>query len=594
MDPAASLRARREVAARHATGPRLAFPSGRLALAALAVFAAAGAARAQDAAATITAREIQAHVDFLASDLLEGRDSGRRGAEVAALYIETQFEILGLRPLGASWQVPFDLGRRATRLRCALSCGGCFQREGEQLAVRDFSGCGAVEAQAALAAGEPAGRVVIAAEQGGEGADRVLAEDLARRGALAVVFVSSEPRFGRRRGDGRRDSGTAPGAGLEAWLPAGVTIEPQAHASGPSDAIPALRAAASLASSLVDAAEQGDAIAVAVAREGTSASTNVVGVLDGADPVLKHEFVLVGAHYDHVGRNDRGEVYNGADDNASGVAGVLELAGALAALPVPPRRSVIFAAWGAEERGLLGSQAFITAPPVSLEQIAACINLDMISRNDAGVVEVVHASDDLLFLAEEAARRHALAPQAGLPLLLSASDSLPFVQNDIPTLFLFTGMHADLHAPTDDAERIDADKAARVARTALEVLLAVANGATRPVFAAPGLMIGPSSARGRRLGFVPFAGGSGGVKVSSVSAGSVAERAGLLADDVILRIGAASIAGASDLRKALQALSAEEPFEIEVRRQGESVVLKAAFADRLLPGIGAPSDDSRK
>ncbi|MBI4879323.1 MAG: M20/M25/M40 family metallo-hydrolase [Planctomycetes bacterium] len=580
MDPAASKRARRKVAARHTAGSGFALLPALLAAAALAALAAPGSARAQDAAATVTAREIQAHVEFLASDLLEGRDSGKRGAELAALYIETQFELLGLRPLCASWQMPFDIGRGATRMRCVLSCGGRIQREGEQVAAREFSGCGEAQGQAALATAAPGGRVVVAAEQGGEDEDRALAEDLARRGALAVVFVSSEPRFGRRRGDGRRSSGAATAGDEEGSVAAGATLETLAAAGGPGEAIPALRAASALAASLVEAAEQGGEIAVAVAREGASVSANVVGVLEGSDPILRNEYVLVGAHYDHVGRNDLGKIYNGADDNASGVAGVLELAGALASLPRAPRRSVIFAAWGAEERGLIGSQAFARDPPVPLEQIAACINLDMISRNDARLVEVVHASDDLLLLAEEAAARHGLAPKAGLAFLLAASDSLPFVQNEVPTLFLFTGMHADLHAPTDDAGRIDSDKAARVARTALAVLLAVANGDARPAYTTPGLGVGSSSARGRRLGFVPAADASGGgVAVSAVSAGSVAARAGLQTGDVIVRVGAAPIAGSRDLRDALNALAAAEPFEIEVRRQGESVVLKAAFAE---------------
>jgi len=220
------------------------------------------------------------------------------------------------------------------------------------------------------------------------------------------------------------------------------------------------------------------------ARKGippAAVALNVAAFVPGADPALAGEVVVVGAHYDHVGRGDYGaydpaqvgDVHNGADDNASGVAAVLEVARRLAARP--PRRSVIVAAFGAEELWMLGSRHFVRAPPVPAGSIVGMVNLDMVGRMRGRRLEVFGAATapGLRGVAREA--------NAGTRLSLvfrpvgGRSDHAPFAERGIPALHLFTGMHADYHRAGDDAERINLAGLERVADYAEAVARALAD-----------------------------------------------------------------------------------------------------------------------
>jgi len=231
---------------------------------------------------------------------------------------------------------------------------------------------------------------------------------------------------------------------------------------------------------------------------GATTAPNVIGILDGGDPLLRAEYVLVVAHMDHVGA-DAGSgctaqgadsICNGADDNASGTAGVLEIAEAYARLDARPRRSVAFIAFSGEERGLWGSQNYVAQPAIPLQQTAAVINLDMISRNDPGAVLVTGLdSSSLGQLFRDVARAHGELSLATTPFTdIGGSDHVPFAEQAVPYLFLFAGLHQDYHRPSDSADRINPDKAARVARLAFYVALAVANADARPVWHAGAAM----------------------------------------------------------------------------------------------------------
>lgn len=185
---------------------------------------------------------------------------------------------------------------------------------------------------------------------------------------------------------------------------------------------------------------------------------NVAALVSGTDPTLAEEYLVIGAHYDHAGVGGPGalggeRIHNGADDNASGTAGVLELAAWFAAHPTP--RPILFVCFTAEERGLWGSQAFVANPPVPREQIHAMLNLDMIGRSQ----------DDYLFVGGTGT---ALEFEEFLPALFDAtplsiessprgeapSDNTPFYKAGIPALFFFTGIHEDYHLPGDDAGKV--------------------------------------------------------------------------------------------------------------------------------------------
>ena len=193
--------------------------------------------------------------------------------------------------------------------------------------------------------------------------------------------------------------------------------------------------------------------------------SNVLGVLEGSDPELKRQYILIGAHYDHVGygnaRNSYGPtgyIHNGADDNASGVAGLLEVATAFSQLAEPPKRSVVFAFWDGEEAGLLGSKHWVDHPTIPLSSIAASMNIDMIGRLRGGRVEVYAVRSSKGF------RRLVSEQNDGVGLLLdfnpemkANSDHYSFLSHHVPTLFFHTGLHDDYHRPSDDADKINAD-----------------------------------------------------------------------------------------------------------------------------------------
>jgi len=223
---------------------------------------------------------------------------------------------------------------------------------------------------------------------------------------------------------------------------------------------------------------------------------NVVGLLHGRDPALRGEVVAVVAHMDHVGvaGRDRGcsavgadSVCNGADDNASGTAGVLALAEAFAAQEVQPRRSILFLAVSGEERGLLGSRAFVARPSVPLDSMVALVNLDMIGRNRSDSVYLNGwGKSTISDLVRELAAQHrelglAVGPdEEDRPQTPGDSDHFPFQRQGVPYVFFYAGGHPDYHAPGDEPARLDADKAARVARLAFYTMWEVAERAGRP------------------------------------------------------------------------------------------------------------------
>ncbi|HET9299298.1 MAG TPA: M28 family peptidase, partial [Candidatus Polarisedimenticolaceae bacterium] len=212
-------------------------------------------------------------------------------------------------------------------------------------------------------------------------------------------------------------------------------------------------------------------------------TTNVLAVLPGSDPVLSKEYVLIGGHYDHVGKSETTqEIYPGADDNASGTAAVLAVAQAFATLPKAPARSVLFASWSGEEMGLLGSERFVRKPAIPLEKIVAAINLDMVGRNKEGEISVVGRTEtpDLVALFDR------FAPQVGFALNDDAgagagrSDNGSLWLGGIPTASLFSGTHEDYHQPEDTWDKVLPEKVARAARLSFLVAYEIASGKTTP------------------------------------------------------------------------------------------------------------------
>jgi hypothetical protein len=235
----------------------------------------------------------------------------------------------------------------------------------------------------------------------------------------------------------------------------------------------------------------------ALASNPTATAPNVIGVLEGGDAALRAEYVLVGAHMDHVGVTGGGQncaasgadsICNGANDNGSGTVAVLQLARAFASLAARPRRTVIFATFSAEERGLWGSAAFASAPTRPLAQAAAVVNVDMIGRNATdSLFEIGKSYSTLGAVADRAARAH---PELGMRLVDDAwngtyftrSDQYSFARRGVPSLFFFNGPHADVHTARDEVGAMNADAASRAVRMVFYTVLEIANDPARAVW----------------------------------------------------------------------------------------------------------------
>ena len=225
--------------------------------------------------------------------------------------------------------------------------------------------------------------------------------------------------------------------------------------------------------------------------EGPRTAPNVVGVLRGSDPVLRDEYVVLSAHMDHVGVGSpdaRGDsIYNGADDNASGTVALMEIAEAMASLATPPARSILFVLVSGEERGLWGSAHFVADPPVPIAQMVADLNMDMVGRNWSDTIVVIGQGHS--DMGETLARVNAAHPELGMTAIddlwpeerfFFRSDHYNFARRGVPALFFFNGVHEDYHRPSDSAEKLDGEKASRVARLVFHLALEIAESPERP------------------------------------------------------------------------------------------------------------------
>jgi hypothetical protein len=342
---------------------------------------------------------------------------------------------------------------------------------------------------------------------------------------------------------------------------------------------------------------------VEIARKGV-VTKNVVGVLEGAGP-LAEETIVVGAHYDHLGHGGMTsgslaflskDIHNGADDNASGTALVMELARRLSRRPDPLPRRIVFMAFSGEEKGLLGSRHYVEHPLIPLDQTVMMINFDMVGRlNDKseltvmglgstpGLEEIVDAiSKDAGFKVKKV---------KGVSDGFGGSDHESFYLKGVPILFPFTGLHADYHRPSDDSERINFAGMVRIADLGELLLLDVARRPTRPAFTKsaeparnPHESGGADPGRvgmGAYLGTIPDYGAEDkGVKLSGVHEGSPAEKGGIKGGDVIVGYAGKPIATIYDYTDSLGRSKPGDKVEIVVKRDGKDVTLTVTLGSR--------------
>ena len=324
-------------------------------------------------------------------------------------------------------------------------------------------------------------------------------------------------------------------------------------------------------------------------------SENVVALLPGSDPVLKNEYIVIGAHFDHLGRSSTyaqdpealNAIRNGADDNASGTAAVMELARILSANP--PKRSIIFANFSGEELGLLGSQWFVAHPLVPLDRVVAMINFDMVGRlrDDKLIVYGTSTATELKPLLDSA---NAALDGGGLKVNgigdgFGPSDQSSFYAKDIPVLHFFTDQHEDYHRATDDVEKINSNGEARVVNLALTVARELANRPSRLTFvrvAAPARAGMSREGSQTYLGSVPDMSATDvvGMKLMGVRPDSPADKGGLKTGDVIVEFGGAPV---KDLYSYTDALYSHKPgdvVKVVVMRGAQRVELTVTLGKR--------------
>ena len=587
----------------------------------------AGTAFAQ----TATASRTRAHVETLASPKLEGRQAGSRGEQLAADYIAAQLARVGARPLPGRSDMfaPFEFtaGSRDGGSRVSIAASGAaarrfaapavqalsFSEDAEVTGPAVFAGYGLVvpEAQGfaydSYATLDVKDKVVVVLRYFPEDADPQTRAILARysdlrykamaarqRGARALLVVTG-PRSPNAGQTIPMSFDTAlAGSGIAAASVSGEVAEALFAGQKP---LRELQQALDSGNPHVAGFElKGAAITVrtAVVRQ-RQRGRNIVAYLPATTPVASVEkpWIVIGAHYDHLGRGthgnslaakeDTGGIHHGADDNASGTAAVLAVAEALA--KQPRRRHLVIALWSAEEIGLVGSTAFVGMPPIPIEQIAAYVNFDMVGRmqDNRLVVQATGTSPVWTRILERAnvAAGFALVTQPD-PYL--PTDSASFNQAGVVTLNFTTGSHVDYHKPSDTADKINYEDLDRIVAFAAAIVRAVSESDAAPSFTKVDQPVGQrGSMAGVRVttGTIPdYATEVKGLLLGGVVGGGPAEEAGLMKGDIIVEIAGQTIANIYDYTYALELLKVNEPVTIVYVRDGQRRETKLTPAAR--------------
>jgi len=463
-------------------------------------------------AASITEADVRRRVEVIAHDSMGGRDTPSPGLEKTAAYIAAEFRRLGLVPAGDSNSYLQRYPLHRTRLdgdssRAEFAAGGITarasarrdlvyvfgSRTGRTLAAPVVLASGALQLEGTRAL-DIAGKILVVVGNnrtpGATPVNQYLSGAFERNPAAVVMVIDNDTAtLARQVANQFRERSLVPGESdtdpvvvmvherAIGPLFAALGLDLQALRTSPSYAVQALP---DLSLRLTVANEPGPGIT----------APNVAAILEGSDPELRHEYVVFSAHMDHVGTNPAAvgdSIWNGADDDASGTAGVLELAEAFAAHEVRPRRSLLFVTVSGEEKGLWGSDYFAGNLPVPRTQVVANLNMDMIGRNWRDTIAVIgkEHSD----LGATLARVHAAHPELGMhPVddqwphenFYYRSDHYNFARRGIPILFFFNGPHKDYHQASDTPDKIDAEKEARLLQLIYYLGEEIANHPERP------------------------------------------------------------------------------------------------------------------
>ncbi|HZK08031.1 MAG TPA: M20/M25/M40 family metallo-hydrolase [Bacteroidales bacterium] len=562
----------------------------------------------------ISAAEIQEHINFLASDKLKGRQPGTPGDAAAAAYIRDQMSAAGLQLMGEEGYQNFDLVTdvalgRSNRLsigidvylvekdfmplpftaNAALSAaavfvGYGFEIKNDSIGWDDYAAADVAGKWAIVLRGAPAIEGWDGVFQGmiGERMKVLTARD---KGAAGVIFVNgaqfdNDDQLLRLTYDKSSATAGIPVLQLKRSIIDNIMITV-------ADSIAVIERQIAAQKAPVVYKLPVSVSAMLEVQQKVATTHNVVGWLEGTNPVLKDEFVVIGAHYDHLGMGGPGSgsraidtvaVHNGADDNASGVAGLLELAEYFADRNNRPERSLLFIAFGAEEMGLIGSKYFVENPLIDLSKVMAMINIDMIGRlkddrslSIGGTGTSARSEAILDDLAKTTTLKMQYSKEGYGP-----SDHASFYGKDIPVFFITTGAHDDYHTPRDRAELINAEGEAEVVAFTADLAVALADDHERLVF----VEAGPKERQRHgynfkvTLGIMPdFAGtGDDGLRVDAVRPDGPAHTGGLLKGDKIVAIEGKPVGNIYDYMGRLKSLEAGQIITVDVMRDNKKMV----------------------
>jgi len=574
---------------------------------------------------------IQKDVKYLASDALEGRRTGSSGATEAARYIAAEFLRLGLKPLASSaggtgsgsqsqqegsqsgrylQQFPYvagvELGKR-NLLRASMNDAHASFKVGQDWMPLGFSATDTLQNLPAILVGygitapelnhndyanpKVAGSVAIALAGTPDGDNphgqfgrynEVRWKAIAARnaGAKALIVVAAEQDFKQDRLSTLRYD-NAGDAGIPVVAISREALRPLLLNKTVSDLE---QAAKSKSEDAYREVPWSITLETDVVRK-ESHAYNVIGMLEGSDTVMKKEGVIIGAHYDNLGRGGEGsgslapragDIHYGADDNASGTAGVLELARLFSTQTPRPKRTIVFMAFGGEEEGLVGSNYYVNHPLLPLANTVAMINMDMIGRmKDSklviGGVGTAKEWRDMMAADKENAFQLTLNEDGFGP-----SDHSSFYGKQIPVLFFWTGTHNDYHKPSDTFEKINYEDEARILAFVSRIVNQLDAADNRLTYTVAKSDATPRTGGFRvYLGTIPnYADSDNGLLLDGVRDDSPAAKAGLKAGDRIVKIGTREIKNVYDYTYALGEMKAGEEYAIEIMRGTERLRLK--------------------
>ena len=556
---------------------------------------------------------IQQDVKHLASDALEGRRTGTKGATEAARYIAAEFLKVGLKPLAAAagrngsgsqylQQFPYVAGVKLGKENSFLLGNEKLEPDVDWLPL-GFSSSGKVSGKLVFAGhgitaselnhndyanANAAGNIALILQGSPDGANphgrftrfeavRWKAVAARNAGAKALVVIANEANFKDDRLTRLVYDNNAGDAGLPVIVLSRTAADRLLTSSG-------------LSLSLLEQSKpDGKALTGPITLSTDTVRSevpafNVIGMLEGSDPVLKKEYVVIGAHYDHLGHGGEGsgslaprsgDIHYGADDNASGTAGVLELARVFSAQNPRPKRTIIFMAFGGEEEGLLGSNYYVNHPLIPLASTVAMINMDMIGRmKDRRLVVggVGTATEWRGILAADTEKFQLTLSEDGF----GPSDHSSFYSKQIPVLFFWTGTHNDYHKPTDTFEKINYDDEAGILRMVVGIVKQMDAADKRLTYTTAKSDPAPRTGGFRvYLGTIPnYADSTNGLLLDGVRDNSPAAKAGLKAGDRVVKIGQFEIKNVYDYTNALGEMKAGEEYLVEVVRGTEKLSLK--------------------